>query len=197
MYRPVFQFNAFQHLFHVFAGHGFVQFNLVYFVYAGGRVREASGKVAVVGKEQQAGGIAVEATDGVYPFGAGTVYQHHYRLAFLWVVDSGDESFGLVEQEVAFPLRAQCLASVVHHIAFLYLVAHFGNHFPVDGYTSGGNELVCLTSRTDAGVGNVFVQPRGSVVGLGGRRGSFLFGRWRSFFAGFEGLLGLLLLVAI
>ncbi len=136
---------------------------------------EATSEVAVVGEEQQAGGVAVEPADGIDALWTGAVDEHHHGFAVLGVVDGGDEAFGLVEEEVAFALAVEGFATVFDHVAFVNLEAHLGDYFAVDGDAASGDELVGITPRANAGIGNVFVEAGGAVVGFGRRRRGFGF----------------------
>lgn len=145
-----------------------VGLHLIYFLLLVRRVGEFLGEVAVVGEQKQTGGVAVETTDGVNPFGAGILHQVHYRLAFLGVVEGGYAVLGLVEQDIDELFGVDEFAAETHFVARLNLGTQFGNDFAVDGHDASLNVGIGFAARADARVGDVLVEADFVVVLLCG-----------------------------
>ena len=166
----VLEFDAFEHLLHILACDRLVEFDLVDLVDHRGRMGELAGELAVVGEEEESGGVAVETADRIDTFAAGAVDKHHDGLAFLRVVDGGDITFRLVHQEVTFGFGAEGLTAVGDDVAGLHLIAHLGDNLTVDLDASSLNELVGFTTAANSSVGDIFVEADGvfwSVPGQG------------------------------
>ena len=149
---------------HIDVGEVLVEFHVIGLLNLGRGMGEFLGQVAVVGEEQQTGGVAVEAAYGIDAFFAGVAHQLHHVGAVALVVGSGDVVFGLVEQHIDRFFALQHLVAVAHLIGGHHLVAHLGHHLAVDGDGTGGDEHVGIAARADAGIGNVFVKADRTVL---------------------------------
>ena len=135
-------------------------------------MREFGGKVAVVGEQEHAGGVAVEATDGIYSFWASTLHKVHNREATVGVVAGCYAVLGFVEQDVAFAFGCNNLFCVFNDIGAADFCAEFGNHLTIDLDEALLDEFVGFAARADAGVTHIFVQTN-LFVGIG--NGYFVF----------------------
>ena len=168
---------------HIHRGERFVEFHVVGFLDFGARVGEFLGEVAVVGEEQQTGGVAVEAADRIYAFLAGVAHEFHNVGTAPLVIRGGDVILWFVEQYVNGLFALQHLVSVAHLIGGHHFVTHFGDNLAVDGDGAGGDEHIGFAARADASVGDVFVEAYGSVFFLILQRQHTLFARQAAAFA--------------
>jgi len=105
------------------------------------RVGELGRQVAVIGEDQQALGVEVEASDRIHGF-AHPGEEIHHRGPALRIHARGDVAGGLVEQDVAVPLRPFHAAAVHPDVVGggIGLDAHLTRHDAVHGDASLGHE---------------------------------------------------------
>jgi len=118
------------------------------------------GQLAVIGQQQQALGIQVQATDGDQPGQAGWQGLEHRRAA-LRVLVGGHQADGLVIAEQAGRLGlAHHLAIDGEDIARLHLHSRGGQGAAVDGHAPGLDQPLDIAARGDArpgqGLGDSF-----------------------------------------
>ncbi len=77
-------------------GEGFVEGDVVNLFYLVAWVREFLGEVAVIGEEEDPGGVTVKSAHGEYAFGSGLTNEVEDGAAALRVVGGGDIVFGFV-----------------------------------------------------------------------------------------------------
>ena len=129
---------------------------------------ELGGEVAVVGEQEHAGGVAVEASYGIDAFGAGTLDEVHDGGAVLGVFRGGDAVFGFVEEDVALRFQCDYLFIVFNDVRVRNLGAEFGDDLAVYLDKALLDELVGLAARAYAGVAHELVETD-LFVGIGNR----------------------------
>ena len=122
-----------------------------------------AGEVAIVGKQEHTGGIAVETANGIDTLRASIFHQVHHSLALLWVVAGSDIVFGLVEQHVDLLLKAYGLIVEHHLVGARHLGAQFGHHLSVDGHHTCLDICIGLTTAANAGIGKILVEADGLI----------------------------------
>ena len=121
-------------------------------------MRQFRGQVAVVGEQQYAGGVAVEAAYGIDAFGAGIAHDVHDVEAALGVVRGRYAIFGLVEQHIDFVLGQHHFVVVGDDIVAGDFRSQFGHHFAVDFDFALLYELIGFSARAHARVGQELVE---------------------------------------
>ncbi len=121
-------------------------------------VCQLGGQVAVVGEQQHAGGVAVQASHGIDALGAGVAHQVKHGGTAVGIVARGDAVLGFVQKYVAFALGRNYLVVVFHHVVALDLGAEFGHDLTVHLDLACGDVFVGLAARAQACVGHIFVQ---------------------------------------
>ena len=156
--RAVVKFDAICDAKHVVLRQGLVEGHLIKLRNLAARMGELLGQVAVVGEQQQAGGLFVETTHGEDTLGAGVFDQLHDRIAFIRIVGGGDIAFRLIQKDITEFLAVEGLASIHHFIIRFHLIAHGGDDFVVHHHTAGLDQVIGFATRADAAVGQVFVE---------------------------------------
>jgi len=136
------------------------------FFHAGGGAGKAVGEFAVVGYQQQAFAHIVEAANGVKAL-PHFLKELHHRGAALGILDGGDESAGLVEDEVAQPLGTLQQFAVHAYVVAggVRLGASLGHYFSVHLNAALLDKLLGLAAAGYAGLGKDFLE----AIELGGR----------------------------
>ena len=158
MYFAVFKLDAVGDALHIFFGYVAVGPDVVYFFLGVLRMGKFRGQVTIVGEQQHAGGIAVEASYGIYSLVACAFHEIHHGHATVGVVGCGDAIFGLVEQNVCLAFESYYLFIVFHNVGMRYLCAEFGHNFAVDFYKALLNEFVCFAARAYSGICHELVE---------------------------------------
>ena len=94
---------------------------------------------AIVGEEQQARRVAVEAAHRENALFRSRFHKVHHRFAAFGVVGRRDEVLGLIQQHVHQLLAVEVGFAVLHRVAGLHLVAHFGHYLAIHSNFAGGN----------------------------------------------------------
>ncbi len=154
----VFKFDAVGDALHVFLGDVLVGPHVIYFLFDVFRMGEFRSEVAVVGQQQHACGVAVEAPNRVDALGAGSLHQIHHCGAAVGVVAGGHAVLGFVEQYVALAFQGHNLFIVFNNVGVRDFGAELGYYLAVDFHQSLLDEFVGLTARAYTGVAHKFVQ---------------------------------------
>ncbi len=126
--------------------------------HVGARGQELGRQLAVVGQEQHALAVEVEAADRRHRHRQVRQVVHH-RLATAIVGHRGDAGLGLVEDDVEQLLRRHRLAVDLDvGVERVDLGAELGHHLAVDGDPAGGDQLLGLAARGDSGLGDEALQ---------------------------------------
>ncbi len=158
MYFAVFKLDAVGDALHIFFGYVAVGPDVIYFFLGVLRMGEFRGQVAIVGEQQHAGGVAVEASYGIYSLVACSFHEIHHGHAAVGVVGSGDAIFGLVEQNVCLAFERYYLFIVFHNVGMRYLCAEFGHNFAVDLNKALLDEFVGFAPRAYSGICHELVE---------------------------------------
>ena len=126
-------------------------------------VCELACQVTVVGEEQYAGGVAVQASNGIDMLAAGALDEVHHGLTLLRVVSGGHVILGLVEQDVDLLFGHDGLVVEHYVVRTQHLGSQFGNHFSVHAHHTCCNEVVGFAAAAYACVGKEAVQTDGFV----------------------------------
>ena len=163
MHLTVVQVDTFSNLLHVLSSHGLVEEHVIDLLLEELRVCELRGEVAVVGEQQHARGVTVEASYGIDALGTDVLHEVHHRLALLWVIAGGHVVLRLVQQHVDLLLQRH--GSVVEHnlVGAQHLCSKLGHHLTVHLHRSGLYELVGLATAADACIGQELIQADGLV----------------------------------
>ena len=132
VYVTVFEFYTVGNALHIFFGYIFIEPYVVNLFLDEFRVRQFRGQIAVVGKLEHSGGITVEASDGINPFGTCIFYDVHDRKTALRVVRRRYAVFRLVEQNINFMFGQYDFIVVSNDIVAGYFGALFCDDFTVD-----------------------------------------------------------------
>ena len=158
MYFAVFKLDAVGDALHIFFGYVAVGPDVVYFFLGVLRMGKFRGQIAIVGEQQHAGGIAVEASDGIYSLVACAFHEIHHGHATVGVVGCGDAIFGLVEKNVCLAFESYYLFIVFHDVGMRYLCAELGHNFAVDFYKALLDEFVGFAARAYSGICHELVE---------------------------------------
>ena len=120
-------------------------------------------QLAIVRKEEYARGVAVEATDGVDTLAASSAHEVHDGATVLGVVACRHVALGLIEQYVHFLLWAHRVVVEDDIVSAQHLGAEFGHHLTVHAHHTCFNVAVGITTRTDAGIGQILVKANGCI----------------------------------
>ena len=158
MYLTIAELNAFADLLDVVSCHVLVKEDVVYLLLEELRMCELACKVAIIGQEEHASGVTVEAANRVDTLRTYILHKIHYGLALLWVIACGDISLGLVKQYINFLLDGNRCAVDDNLIATQHLNSEFGHYLTIDRHSSILYELICLTSTAYTCIGNKLIQ---------------------------------------
>ena len=149
-------------LFEVGPGEGFVEGDVVDLSYLMAGVGEFLGEVAVVGEEQDAGGITVEAADGENAFGSGGADEIKNGPAALGVVGSGDIVFWFVKEDIdEVGGEGDFFVADFDGVGGVNFGAGFGNELAIDSDFALADELGGVAAGADAAMRDVFVEREG------------------------------------
>ena len=152
------KFDAAQDGLAVLFGEGTVEVDLVDLLLVVGGMRQALGHLAVVGEEEDTGGVLVKPADGEYAY-RGLAEQVHHGLLRMRVAGGGDIAAGLVHDHIDFFLSLETLAVEADVVGEdIDLGAEFGDDFAVDGDAAGLDQTVGFPAGADARIGDVFVE---------------------------------------
>jgi hypothetical protein len=133
--------------------------DLVGFLYAVARVREAVRERSVVRQQERAGRVGVEAPDrNDTRFVADEIDDCRPSLR---IARGGDDSRGLVEKYVGKALRGDRVPVDLDSVGLLDERVQL-TRLAVHRYPAGLDQLVCTATRRDARAGEVGVQPHSS-----------------------------------
>ena len=127
---------------------------------------QLGGKVAVVGEQEDAGGVAVETPYGIYPLLTGVLHDVEHCQTSVGVIAGGDAVLGFVEKDVALAFQCDHLVIILDGVVMGNLGAEFGNDLPVDLYEALLDKFVGFAARADTGVGHELVETN-LFVGIG------------------------------
>jgi len=151
--RPVVQLNAAPQLVHPLLAHRRGSLHPVRLRHLVLGVHHALGKPGVVGHDQQAAGIEIQAAHGRKPR-AGIRDQVINRWTAFRVAVSSQISFGLIEQNVKFGRGLQWLAVERDAVALqIYPVIGVFDDLPVHANLAGPNPASGVRSGTDPALG--------------------------------------------
>ena len=146
-------------LFEVGFCQGFVEGDVVDLSDLVAGVGELLGQVAVVGEEQDAGGVAVEAADGEDAFGCCGADEVKYGAAALGVVSGRDIVFRFVKKDIDEVIRDRDFFVVdLDGVGGMDFCSGFGDECAVDGDFTLADEFGGVAAGADAAVGDVFVE---------------------------------------
>ena len=121
-------------------------------------MKKRLGEVAVVGEQQRAAGLEVEASDGKYPF-VDVAQEVFDGLAAFGIIQSRDDAARFMQEEVDMALRDQASA-VDFHAVFVGIRARseLAHDASVDAYPALCDQMFCRSPRRDAGLREDFLQ---------------------------------------
>ncbi len=157
----VFEFNTLDELVEILFGDGFVEEYVVNLADLVLGVHELLGHVAIVGEEEDAGGVAVETPYGVDALLACVGYDVHDGSASFGVVGCGDAILGLIEEDVDLLFGFELFAVVLDVGIGRNGYAHLGHYLSVDLNLAGLDEFVGLTAAAYATHGDEAVEAQG------------------------------------
>ena len=96
LYRAIFEHEAILNLLEVAVSQRLVECDVIQFLDFVAWVSEGLGQFAVVGEEEKAEGVTVEAADWVDTFRACAFDEVHHGMAFVRIVACGDDAFRFV-----------------------------------------------------------------------------------------------------
>ena len=149
---------------HVFIGRAAGHLDKIRLLDAEAGMEQAVAEVAIVGQEEQALACLIEPADGVNPQ-AGLRHQIRGEGPACRVVVRAQVAARLVDEPVNKSLGMDRLA--VDGDTLLVRIdarAQFADHLAVDRHATGANQLVTVTPRADAGMGQEFVEALHNVI---------------------------------
>ena len=159
----IFEGDALSNLLHIVSGNGSVKINMVDFLLQELRMSQLRSQVTIVGQKQHTSGVAVQTTNRIDAFLAGSLNKVHNSLALLGIVAGGDIVLRLVQQHIDLLLHLDRLIVEQHLISAQHLGTQFGNHFAVDLDDTCCDELVSLTTTADTCISQELIQTKGLV----------------------------------
>lgn len=117
------------------------------------------GQSAVIGHEQQSFAQVVQPADGIYARSR-LLHQVHHRGAAFRIRDGGHVAFGFVEEQIDMAFSAMEQFAVNFDVVGrqVSLAAERGDHLPIHGDASLGDQLFGVAARRDSRRGNDFLQ---------------------------------------
>ena len=97
----IFEGDAVGYLLHVVGGKVLVKIYVIDLLLQEFRVSKLTGELSIVGKEQHAHGIAIQATYGIDALRTGVLDKVHDGLALLRIIDGGNVVLRFVKQYIA------------------------------------------------------------------------------------------------
>ena len=136
-----------------------VQGDVVYFFDLVAGVGEFLREVAVVGQEQDAGGIAVKAADGIDPFGGSGADQIKDRLSPLRIFGRGDIVFWFVQENIYKVVGDRDLFGAdFYQVGRVDFGTRLGDEPTVDSNLPLADELSGVAAGADAAIADVLIQ---------------------------------------
>ena len=126
------------------------------------RVHKLLGHIAIVGKQEDARGVAVETANRVDALVARARHNVHYGATPLRIIGGGDGVFWLIEKHVYLLLRLELLTVVDDLSIGRDGDTHLGDDLPVYGYLAGLDEFIGLAPAAHAAHGNEAVEAQKS-----------------------------------
>lgn len=126
------------------------------------RVHKLLGHVSIIGKQEDARGVAVEAAYRVDALVARACHNVHHGATPLRIVGGGDGVFWLIEKHVYLLLRLELLTVVDNLGIGRDGDTHLGDDLPVYGYLASLDEFIGLAPATHATHGNEAVEAQKS-----------------------------------
>lgn len=115
-------------------------------------------QLTVIGEQQQARCISVEAAYGIHTFLCRLCNKRHDRFSSPLIFHRSDKSRRFVEEDIYRPDRNNDLSAIGNPVAGHDLVSHFGNDLSVYFYVARGDQLVAFPACRDARIGEIFIQ---------------------------------------
>ena len=154
----VFKLDAVGDALHVVLGDVFVSPYMIDFLFDILGMGQLGREVAVVGEQEDAGGVAVESSHGVDALVTGSLDNIHDGQTAVGVIAGGDAVLGLVEKDVALSFQCHYLVIILDGVVVGNLGAEFCNDLTVDLYEALLDKLVGFAARADTGIGHKLVE---------------------------------------
>ena len=156
--HTVFQFNTLCYLAKVIKGDILVKEYVIYLLLQEFRVSQLRSQVTIVSEQEHTSSVAVETSYRVDALRASTLHKVHNGFALLRAIAGRNVILWLIEKHIYLLLKSHWLVVELHLISAQHLGAEFRYHLSVDGHYACLYEIICLTTRTNAGIGKELVQ---------------------------------------
>ena len=145
--------DSFVHLIQVTVERNGVNLLLVKF-----RVRQLSCEITIIREQQHTGCITIETTNWIDTFRTSVTNDINHRVTLLRIVGSSNRIFRLVEQNIHFSFTTNRLVMEANIIRRKHLSSQIINHFAIYRNNTCLDKIISLTTGTDSGVSEEFVQ---------------------------------------
>ena len=159
----VLQCNALGNLLHIVSRNGLVQVNVIDFLLQELGVRQLRSQVAIIGKQQHTGGVAVQTTNGIDTLGASILNKVHHRLTLLGIIAGGNVVLGFVQQHINFLLQCNGLVVETDVVGAHHLGTQLVDNLTIDSHHTSLDKLVGLATAANTGISQELVQTDGLI----------------------------------
>ena len=122
------------------------------------RMGQLGCQVTVVGEQQYARGVTVQTTNRIDTLGTCRTNDVDYRVTLLRVIGGSYGVLGFVKQDIDLALTANRLVMETYLIGRKYLHAQIIDYLTIDRDHSCLDKIIGLTTGTNAGIGQEFIQ---------------------------------------
>ena len=159
----VLQCDALGNLLHIVSRNSLVQVNVIDFLLQKLGVRQLRSQVAIIGKQQHTGGVAVQTTNGIDTLGTSILNKVHHRLTLLGIIAGGNVVLGFVQQHINFLLQCNGLVVETDVVGAHHLGTQLVDNLTIDSHHTSLDKLVGLATAANTGISQELVQTDGLI----------------------------------
>ena len=159
----VLQCDALGNLLHIVSRNGLVQVNVIDLLLQELGVCQLRSQVAIIGKQQHTGGVAVQTTNGIDTLGASILNKVHHRLTLLGIIAGGNIVLGFVQQHINLLLQCNGLVVETDVVGAHHLGTQLVDNLTIDSHHTSLDKLVGLATAANTGISQELVQTDGLI----------------------------------
>ena len=159
----VLQRDALGNLLHIVSRNSLVQVNVIDLLLQELGVRQLRSQVAIIGKQQHTGGVAVQTTNGIDALGASILNKVHHRLTLLGIIAGGNVVLGFVQQHINLLLQCNGLVVETDVVGAHHLGTQLVDNLTIDSHHTSLDKLVSLATAANTGISQELVQTDGLI----------------------------------